>query len=48
MSQLLQQVPAQGTKTVTPGTQTGSSPCDQITDPTAKAACANALKGQGY
>jgi hypothetical protein len=48
MSQLLQQVPAQGTKTVTPGTQTGSSPCDQITDPTAKAACTNALKGQGY
>jgi hypothetical protein len=48
MSQLLQQVaPSKGT-TVTPQTQTGSSPCDQITDPTAKAACANALQGKGY
>ena len=48
MSQLLQQAQPQGTKTVAPSTQAGSSPCDQITDPTAKEACANALKGSGY
>jgi hypothetical protein len=50
MSQLLQQVAPQAAgKTVTPGTQTGgTSPCDQITDPTAKAACTKALQGQGY
>jgi hypothetical protein len=43
MSQLLQQT-QQPTGTSTGGT----SPCDQITDSTAKAACVNALKGQGY
>jgi hypothetical protein len=50
VSQLLQQVPAQGTapKTVAPQTGTGASPCDQITNPTAKAACTKAMNGQGY
>jgi len=50
MSQLLQQVQQVQPKstTVTPQAQTGNSPCDQITDPTAKAACANALKNSGY
>jgi hypothetical protein len=42
MSQLLQQAQPQ----VTTAPQTGSSPCDQITDPTAKAACVNALQGK--
>ncbi len=50
VSQLLKQVPAQGTGIVTPQTGTGTktSACDQITDPTAKAACVNALQGNGY
>jgi hypothetical protein len=49
MSQLLKQIQPQVTgTTVAPQTQTGNSPCDQIADPTAKAACANALQGQGY
>jgi hypothetical protein len=50
MSQLLQQVQPQTTGTVAPqtGTGTGTSPCDQITNPTAKAACVNALQGKGY
>jgi hypothetical protein len=52
MSKLLEQVAPQTTgKTVTPqtGTENGnSSPCDQITDPTAKAACTKALQGNGY
>jgi uncharacterized protein YpmB len=48
MSNLLQQIPAQGTKAVAPSTQTGSSPCDQITNATAKAACVDALKNSGY
>lgn len=51
MTQLLKQVPAQAAGTVTPqtgSTGTKASPCDQITDPTAKAACVNALKSQGY
>lgn len=47
MSQLLQQFQPQGTGTVAPKTQTGSSPCDQITDPTTKAACVKALQGNG-
>lgn len=50
MSQLLKQAQPQAvtTPTTETGTQTGSSPCDQITDPTAKEACAKALQGQGY
>ena len=42
MSQLLQQAQPQGTT----APQTGSSPCDQITNPTARAACINALQGK--
>jgi len=42
MSQLLQQAQPQGTT----APQTGSSPCDQITNPTARAACVNALQGK--
>ena len=40
-----------GSTTVAPKTgagTTGTSPCDAITNPTAKAACQNALKSQGY
>lgn len=49
MSKLLQQIPQAAGKTVTPQTGTGAaSPCDQITDPTAKAACTKALQGNGY
>jgi hypothetical protein len=48
MSQLLQQFQPQVTTAPTSGARAGSSPCDQITDPTAKAACAKALQGQGY
>ena len=49
MSKLLEQVAPQAAgKTVTPQTGTGSSVCDQITDPTAKAACTKALQGNGY
>lgn len=48
VSQLLKQFQPQATTAPKTGTQTGSSPCDQITDPTAKTACVNALKGQGY
>jgi hypothetical protein len=48
MSELLKQVQPQVTTAPQTGTQTGASPCDQITDSTAKAACAKALQGQGY
>jgi len=48
MSELLKQFQPQVTTAPKTGTQTGASPCDQITDPTAKAACAKALQGQGY
>jgi hypothetical protein len=48
MSELLKQVQPQATTAPQTGTQTGSSPCDQIADPTAKASCTKALQGQGY
>jgi len=50
-SNLLQGQSAPATTTVAPKTgagTTGASPCDQITNPTAKAACTKALQGQGY
>lgn len=40
--------PVEPTNTAPAQTGTGASPCDQITNATAKAACVNALKGQGY
>lgn len=47
VSGLLQQFAPSGA--VSPsGVQTQTSPCDQISDPTAKAACVKALQGQGY
>jgi len=46
VSQLLKQFQPQVTTAPKTGTQTGSSPCDQIADPTAKAACVKALQGQ--
>jgi hypothetical protein len=47
MTQTIQKVAVPTTVTA-PKTGTGTSPCDQIADPTAKAACAKALQGQGY
>jgi len=51
MSQLFQQAQPQTTGTVVPPTGAGTggtSPCDQITNATAKAACEKALQGNGY
>jgi hypothetical protein len=47
MSELLKQFQPQVTTAPTTGTQTGSSPCDQVPAGAARTACENALKSSG-